>query len=86
MCILNLLIHYATHRSKRSVSSIERKYQKPCDCIDKGPKQDIRAQEIHISFPENKELRDHRNKTPSRLSFRGNVQVSHGKKHFQSQQ
>lgn len=39
-----------------SVSSIERKYQKPCDYIDKGPKQEIRAQEIHICFPENKEL------------------------------
>lgn len=41
-----------------SVSSIERKYQKPCDYIDKGPKQEIRAQEIHVCFPENKELKD----------------------------
>ena len=55
MTILNLLICNTTYRSQRSVSSIERKYQKPCDYIDKGPKQEIRAQEIHICFPENKE-------------------------------
>lgn len=58
MCvgILNQLTHNTTYRSQSSVSSIERKYQKPCDYIDKGPKQEIRAQEIHICFPENKEL------------------------------
>lgn len=37
MTILNLLIRNTTYRSQRSVSSIERKYQKPCDYIDKGP-------------------------------------------------
>lgn len=56
MDILNLLICNTTYTSQRSVSSIERKYQKPCDYIDKGLKQEIRAQEIHICFPENKEL------------------------------
>lgn len=40
MTILNLLIRNTTHTSQRSVSSIERKYQKPCDYIDKGPKQE----------------------------------------------
>lgn len=56
MGILNLLIHNTTYRSHKSVSSIERKYQKPCDYIDKGSKQEIRAQKIHICFPENKVL------------------------------
>lgn len=40
----------------RVLFSLERKYQKPYDYIDKGPKQEMRIKEIHICFPENKEL------------------------------
>jgi hypothetical protein len=71
------------HRSQRSgvFFSLERKYQKPYDYIDKGPKQEIRIQEIHICFPENKEL-EVRNKIPRCLSFAGNVQISHGNHMF----
>lgn len=41
----------------------------------------MRIKEIHISFPENKEL-EARNKTPDPLSFTGNVQTSHGNHTF----
>lgn len=62
--------------------SLERKYQKPYDYIDKGPKQEMRIKEIHICFPEKKKELEAGNKIPGRLSLTGNVQISHGNHTF----
>lgn len=82
MDILNLLIHNTVYRSQSSVSSTERKYQKPCDYIDKVPKQEIRAKEIQICFPENKELEATETKHQVVFSFIENVQISPGNQHI----
>lgn len=56
MGILNLFIYNIIYRLYKLVFLIERKYQKLCDYIDKGFKQEIRVQKIYICFLENKVL------------------------------
>lgn len=60
MCVYFQPTYPQHHAQTTKISpSVERKYQEACDYIDKGSKQEIRAQEIYISFPENR-IRGHR--------------------------
>lgn len=70
-----LFIH--TNHKDQGFFSLERKYQKPYDYIDKGPKQEMKIKAIHTASQKNKEL-EAKNKIPGRLSLMGNVQTSHG--------